>query len=137
MKVGVNMTLATILGLYLAFRVKQVLCDFFMQTSWMAYTKGKPLKEGGAKALFSHTAIHAVFTLLVVLLFAPKFWWLAFVDFVAHSVIDKGKAEIINRMEWSAKDYTYWWAFGVDQEMHNLTHLAFIILIVLDSGAKF
>jgi hypothetical protein len=128
------MSLFAILCLYLAFRVKQVMCDFFLQPSWMALAKGRPLKQGGVKALSIHAGIHAAFTLLVTLFFAPHFWWLGIVDFVVHSLVDKGKAMLNNKMGWTYKDNPYWWAFGLDQEAHNLTHLIYIIIIVVGLG---
>ena len=127
------MTLATILLLYLAFRAKQVICDFFLQSAWMALVKSRPFSEGGAKALVMHAGIHAIFTCLVVMLFAPQFWWLTGVDFFIHALIDKTKALLNNKMGWTYKDDAYWWAFGLDQEAHNLTHLAYIVLIVVNA----
>jgi len=127
------MGLGEILVLYLAFRVKQVVCDFFLQPSWMALLKGQP-EKGGARALFYHAGIHATFTLVLVLFFAPKLWWLGFVDFAVHSLIDKTKAALNHKTGWTYKDNAYWWAFGIDQEAHNLTHLGYIVAIVLQSG---
>jgi hypothetical protein len=131
------MSLFAILLLYLAFRVKQVVCDFFLQTSWMALTKGNPLTEGGAKALCAHAGVHGLGTLLVTLIFAPAFWWLGLVDFLVHAGIDKVKARINAKYNWTYKDTHYWWAFGLDQEAHNLTHLVYIIVIVMASGVPF
>ncbi len=128
------MGLVTILYLYLAFRAKQVICDFFLQPSWMALVKGRPLNQGGAKALFMHAGIHGVGTTLVVLMFMPALWWLGLLDFVIHSLIDKLKAMINNRNGWTYKDNAYWWAFGLDQEAHNLTHLVYIIVLIVASG---
>lgn len=130
------MSLTTILVLYLVFRFKQLVCDFFLQSSWMALVKGQPANRDGSKALFYHAAIHAVGTLIVALIFAPALWWLAGVDFIAHSIIDKSKAVLNHKMGWTYKDNAYWWAFGIDQELHNLTHLAYIVVIVLHSGAN-
>ena len=129
------MSLLEILLLYLAFRAKQLVCDFFLQTSWMALTKGNPMKEGGGRALFAHAGVHGAGTMLVVLIFAKAFWWLAPVDFVVHAAIDKLKAKINTKHGWTYKDTAYWWTFGIDQEAHNLTHLVYIIMIVLSSGA--
>lgn len=128
------MSLLDILILYLAFRAKQVICDFFLQTSWMASVKGGPFNMGGAKALGMHAGIHASFTFLLMLVFAPALWWLAAVDFLVHAGIDKLKGHITNTQGWTYKDNPYWWAFGIDQEAHNLTHLGYIVLIVLSSG---
>lgn len=128
------MSLLDILLLYLAFRAKQVICDFFLQTSWMANVKGSPFNMGGAKALGMHAGIHAAFTFVLMIVFAPAFWWLGAVDFVIHALIDKAKAAVTNRHEWTYKDNQYWWAFGLDQEAHNLTHLAYIIIVVQATG---
>ncbi len=129
------MTLTAILVLYLAFRAKQVICDFFLQSAWMALVKSQPFSAGGAKALFIHAGIHACFTFLIVMIFAPQFWWLGVADFCIHALIDKTKAMINGKMGWTYKDDAYWWAFGLDQEAHNLTHLAYIIIIVVSAGS--
>lgn len=131
------MTLIDILIIYLAFRAKQVICDFFLQTSWMAKVKGGPFNMGGAKALGAHAGIHSLFTFALVMAFAPELWWLGFVDLAAHGLIDKGKGWITNTNGWTYKDNPYWWAFGVDQEMHNLTHLCYIIAIIYSRGVDF
>lgn len=128
------MTLLDILIIYLAFRVKQVVCDFFLQTSWMALTKGNPLKEGGARALMAHAGVHGLGTLAVTAVFAMQFWWIAIVDFVVHAGIDKFKSVLNKKFGWTYSDTAYWWAFGIDQEAHNLTHLAYIVYIVLALG---
>jgi len=73
-----------LIALYLLFRLKHFACDFLFQTDWMALTKGKPGKEGYS-ALFTHTAIHAVGTVIVTVIFAPALWWLGLVDFVVHA----------------------------------------------------
>ena len=128
------MTLAELLLLYLAFRAKQVICDFFLQTQWMAETKGKPFTAGGAKALTMHAGIHGAFTFLLVVLFAPALWWLGLVDFAVHAAIDRAHAVIKAQRQWTNQDNRYWWALGLDQESHNITHLIYIVIIVLAAG---
>ena len=127
------MTLLSLLSLYICFRLKQFVCDFMLQTDWMALTKGKPGAEG-YRALFSHTAIHALGTFLIVMVFAPSLWWLAAVDFVVHSVIDRLKGRVTLMKNWKTTDTAFWWAFGLDQEAHNLTHMIYIILILAAQG---
>lgn len=127
------MTLVDILYLYLAFRAKQLTGDFLL-SSWSARDKSKPFNKGGFKALCIHVGVHAACAFIVLIIFAPQFWWLAIVDFVIHFWIDKGKAELNNKMGWTYNDNAYWRLFGIDQEAHNLTHLAYIIFIVLSSG---
>lgn len=127
------MTPLSLIALYLCFRAKQFGCDFLLQTDWMALTKGKPGKEG-YHALFSHTLIHGAATALIMLVFAPNLWWLGIVDLIVHSTVDRTKGILTNKCGWKPADTVFWWAFGVDQEMHNLTHLAYIIVIVMHNG---
>lgn len=122
-----------LLLIYIAFRVKHFVGDFILQTDWMAMTKGVSGKEG-YKALLSHTVIHAAGTFIVTLIFAPALWWLALVDFAVHTVIDRVKGRITKVKEWKPTDTVFWWAYGLDQELHNYTHLAFIVVIVLFKG---
>ena len=124
---------ASLLILYVLFRVKHFACDFLLQTDWMAMTKGKPGREGYT-ALLTHSAIHAIGTFAIVMLFAPQLWWLGPVDFAVHSVIDRIKGLFTYRMQWTPKDTVFWWTLGADQEAHNFTHLAYIVLIFLARG---
>ena len=127
------MTPLEILLLYIAFRLKQYACDFLLQTDWMALHKGQPGKEG-YKALFTHTAFHLGGTFILAMILAPSFWWLAFVDFVVHSVVDRVQGVISYKKGWAYTDKMFWWSFGLDQEAHNFTHLAYIMIIVVYSG---
>lgn len=127
------MSLFSLLGLYIAFRIKQYVCDFMLQTDWMAMTKGRPGREGYA-ALFTHTLIHGIGTGLIVLVFAPSLWWLALVDFCVHSFVDRVKGVMTYRQQWTPKQTVFWWTFGMDQEAHNFTHLAYIAVIIIHAG---
>lgn len=128
------MTPLELLLLYLAFRAKQVICDFFLQTAWMVTVKDKPFREGGLKALAMHAGIHAAFTFIIVLMFAPTLWWLGLVDFFVHGAVDKTRAVILARRGWSPQDSRYWWSFGLDQEAHNITHLIYILIMLWVMG---
>ena len=130
------MTLLTILFLYLAFRAKQFICDFVLQTDWMALNKGKPGTEG-LKPLLLHAAVHGAGTLLVVLIFAPALWWLGPVDVVIHALVDRFKGLLSYKKGWQTTDRWFWWSFGLDQEAHNLTHVAYMLLILAQAGVSF
>jgi hypothetical protein len=104
-----------------------------LQSDWMALNKGKPGKEG-YNALFSHTIIHAIGTLLIMLVFAPGLWWLAVVDLFIHSVVDRIKGIMTLQKGWQTQDTMFWWAFGADQELHNFTHIAYIAVIFASKG---
>ena len=123
----------SLLFLYIAFRLKQFSCDFLFQTDWMAYTKGKPGKEG-YRALFSHTLFHGAGTTLIALIFVPSLWWLGPVDFFVHSAVDRLKGMLTIQKGWQYTDRWFWWSFGLDQEAHNFTHLAYILLILAYLG---
>lgn len=127
------MTWEQILIIYLLFRLKQLTCDFFFQTSWMALKKGKALPEG-ALPLISHCAVHAAGTLIIMLVAMPALWWLAVVDFLIHAAIDRTAAVLRLRMGWTPDKSPFWWAIGVDQEAHNLTHLGYLVLMVKTAG---
>lgn len=127
------MSVLAVLGLYLSFRAKQFICDFVLQTDWMATTKGKPGVEG-YKALLSHALVHGAGTAVVVLAFAPSLWWLALVDVFIHGAIDRLKGIVTYQRGWQHTDRWFWWSFGLDQEAHNLTHFAYILIILALGG---
>jgi len=127
------MTYATLLILYLCFRLKHFLCDFILQSDWMALSKGEA-GPNGYKALFSHTAVHALGTGIILLIFAPGLWWLIPVDFVIHATIDRVKGIMTRKWQLAPKDKYFWWAYGLDQELHHLTHVGFIVVIALHAG---
>ncbi len=127
------MTVLTLITLYAAFRVKHFVCDFLLQTDWMAMNKGRPGREG-YKALVSHTVLHGAGTLLITLAFAPGLWWLGLVDFAVHSVVDRTKGLLTYNKGWKYTDRWFWWSFGLDQEAHNFTHLAYVIAIAAARG---
>ena len=127
------MTLFSIAVLYLLFRAKQFICDFLLQNDWMAMNKGKPGMEG-YKALISHCLVHAAGTLAIALLFAPSLWWLGLVDFIIHSLVDRFKGIVTYQKGWDYTDKWFWWTFGLDQEAHNLTHMAYLLIIIAHTG---
>ena len=127
------MTLLSILLLYLAFRAKQFICDFVLQTDWMALNKGKPGMEG-FKPLLVHSAVHGAGTFIVALIFAPAFWWLGLVDIIVHAAVDRFKGILSYRKGWQPTDRWFWWSFGLDQEAHNLTHVAYMLVILARTG---
>jgi len=128
-----DMTPLTILLLYISFRIKQFVCDFLLQTDWMAVSKGKPGPEG-VRALFSHTLVHAAGTGVICIIFEPSLWWLALVDLGVHSLVDRVKGVYTLHKHWTPKDTIFWWTLGLDQEAHNFTHLAYILAIIAASG---
>lgn len=110
---------------YLAFAAKHLVGDYLLQTTGIARRKG--CADGWRGALLAHAATHAAGTLLIVLVVAPTLWWLSVVDLIVHAGIDRTKAIVARG--WTMGEPRFWWAFGIDQTAHQLTHFAFVILI--------
>ena len=127
------MSVLTLLLLYIAFRIKHYICDFGLQTNWIAANKGLPSQDGN-KALLFHILPHAVGTTLIALAFTPSLWWLGIVDFLVHWLIDKGKAMLTLAMKWKTTDRWFWLTLGFDQELHNFTHLAYMVYMIYYAG---
>lgn len=68
---------------------KHFLADFPLQTVYML-GKGKS-GLSWIMPLAAHSAVHMIFTALILLCFKPSLVWLAFVEFVAHFLIDRIK----------------------------------------------
>lgn len=124
-----SLLLGDFVAVYLAFRFKHLTADYFLQTKWMAV--GKTAPAHWMVPLFSHAAVHGLGTTLIALAFAPALWWLGLVDIAVHASIDRVKAIPACGAQWRPDQSAFWWCHGVDQEAHNLTHLAFVAAIVL------
>lgn len=112
---------------------KHLFADFMLQTVYM-------LGKGKAGTAFilplsAHCAVHAGFSLVIILMFNPSMYWLAGVEFVCHFVIDRLKClyklpagtwapEL--RGQYLSKYYT---AFGIDQWAHAITYISLGYLI--------
>lgn len=106
---------------------KHVLCDFLLQTRWMAMGKESP--TGWAKPLLVHCCIHGAAATLCMLAFAPAFWFLGLVDFAIHLSADRFKGYCVATYRLTGKDTWFWWLLGIDQSIHHLTDFGFAVLI--------
>jgi hypothetical protein len=116
-------------ALYVAFTIKHLLADFIFQTNWMA--QGKTQAQGWLAPLAAHAGIHALLTLLLALALLPSLWWLGLVDFVVHTIIDRGKALATRGLGLHETDNAWWWLLGLDQALHALTHFSFVLALLL------
>lgn len=124
--------------LLVLFQLKHFLADFPLQTPAML---GKFNREGWLKPLAQHAYVHAIITLAIASFYLglrgdvatiPYFtltWGLALFDFLAHGTMDRIKAspDLLGRYKITEK--YFWWALGLDQMWHHLTH--YIIIGVL------
>ncbi|MEM7252894.1 MAG: DUF3307 domain-containing protein [Pseudomonadota bacterium] len=122
-------TIITIFGLLVAFQVKHFVADFPMQREYMLR---KTLPGWSFLVpLLVHCGVHAIGTLIIVLVVNPTMWWLAAMDFAIHFVMDRIKAS--PRYLGRFNDITrpaYWNCFGIDQMVHHLTGYAIIWILV-------
>jgi Protein of unknown function (DUF3307) len=106
---------------------KHVLCDFLLQTRWMAHGKDTP--TGWGKPLLAHCAIHGVVTTLCLLAFAPACWFFGVLDFIIHLCADGAKRHYVATFRLTAKDSVFWWLLGLDQSTHHLTDFGLALLL--------
>src|SRR5438045_4576009 len=82
-----SIPVGALIGWMLLLTAKHIVADFFLQNSWMAI--GKDQKTGWEMPLLAHCLVHLVTSLLLILVFAPRFWFVAFIDFALHMTIDR------------------------------------------------
>jgi hypothetical protein len=112
-----------------AFSLKHFLADFVLQTKWIAL--GKDRRDAWLMPLGAHVATHAGLAFAIILVVAPRLWWLALVDFAVHFTIDRGKSIVSRWGQWGPQDGPYWWLFGFDQLLHQLTNIALAVALLV------
>jgi Protein of unknown function (DUF3307) len=115
--------------LYAVFIMKHLVADFLLQTTWMA--QGKERSSDWLAPLSVHSAVHAVLTGTITVAVAPALWWLTVVDFLIHATIDRSKGVVTKRLGVAPfTDARWWWIFGIDQSLHQLTHLGYAVVLM-------
>jgi len=111
-------------ALFLLF-VKHFFCDFPLQTSpWIYRNKGIYFHPGG----IAHSAIHALGTWLVLVLFIGEQAWIyALLDFIVHYHIDWGKMQLNKRYGLHPDNSNWFWILlGLDQLAHHITYFVIV-----------
>ncbi len=106
---------------------KHVIADFVLQNSWMAL--GKDQKTGWALPLLVHCLVHFVLALALILIIAPRFWFVAVIDFAIHITIDRTKGLVSSNFGVTLEHPWFWTLIGVDQALHHLTGFALSIFM--------
>lgn len=120
--------------LLLAFFTKHYLADFPLQTVYML-GKGKKGFDW-ILPLTSHAGVHFLFTLVIILIYNPNLYYLSFIDFIFHFIIDRIKATYrLKEGTWEAHEKgkllsKYYNALGLDQYAHALTYILIIHLLI-------
>ena len=108
-----------LVGWMLVLIVKHIIADFVLQNSWMAI--GKDQKSGWALPLLAHCLVHLAVATALILIIAPRFWFVALIDFAIHITIDRAKGFCASTFEVTVEHPWFWTLIGVDQALHHLT----------------
>lgn len=122
-----------LLLLLCGFQIKHFVADYLLQTHRMIMEKASFQKPGG----YVHVAIHAVGTLLILLLAGVPLLLTALLvagEAVAHYLIDYGKANWSCRQPPDIAKASFWAAHGADQLLHRLTYTLMIYVVVVSHG---
>src|SRR5258708_3860158 len=87
---SLSVPVAALAGWMLLLTFKHIIADFVLQTSWMAI--GKDQKTGWALPLLAHCLVHLAVATTLILIIAPRFWFVALVDFAIHITITRANA---------------------------------------------
>ena len=114
------------------FQIKHFVADFPLQREYML----RKTQSGWdfVLPLSVHCLVHSSLTLAIVLYFNPALWWLCFVDFSVHFIMDRIKSgpKYLGRFNDKSKP-GFWNSLGLDQMVHHFTNY-FIIWVLLTSG---
>jgi len=108
-----------LVGWMLVLTVKHIIADFVLQNSWMAI--GKDQKRGWALPLLAHCLVHLAVATALILMIAPRFWFVALIDFAIHITVDRAKGFCASTFEVTVEHPWFWTLIGVDQALHHLT----------------
>jgi hypothetical protein len=114
-----SVPVGALVGWMLVLTFKHVIADFVLQNSWMAL--GKDQKSGWALPLLAHCLVHLAVALALILIIAPRFWFLALVDFAIHIIVDRAKGLVSSTFDVTVEHPWFWTLIGVDQALHHLT----------------
>jgi hypothetical protein len=116
-----------LVGWMLLLTGKHIVADFFLQSSWMAI--GKDQKTGWALPLLAHCLVHLAVALPLILIVAPRFWFVAFIDFAIHITVDRAKGLVTSTFDVKLEHPWFWSLIGVDQALHHLTGFGLAIFM--------
>lgn len=126
---GISLQTDQLLWLLFFLQIKHLAADFVLQPREWQKNKGDYPSSGGAK----HALLHAVLTGAVLFAFSVSFSLVAIIfvlEAIVHFHIDWVKAKLVREWELAFTHSKYWWLFGLDQCLHQLTYLGIVLLLV-------
>src|SRR4029077_8269202 len=124
-----SVPVGALVGWMLLLTVKHVIADFVLQNSWMAI--GKDQKTGWAQPLLAHCLVALGVSMALILVVAPRFWFVALIDFAIHITVDRAKGICASSFGVTLeKAHPWFWRLiGVDQALHHLTGFGLAIFM--------
>ena len=122
-----SVPVGALVGWMLLLTFKHIIADFVLQNAWMAH--GKDQRHGWALPLLVHCAVHLAVALVLIVIVAPRFWFVAFIDFAIHITVDRAKGLVSSRFGMTPEHPWFWTLIGVDQALHHLTGFALSIFM--------
>jgi hypothetical protein len=129
----VSQDVKLLLAVLLFLQLKHFICDFILQTPYQFLNKGKYGHPGG----IIHAGMHALASIPIFFLIPvgfPVAIGIVAGEFIAHYHIDWTKEQTVKRKRWKFPQAEYWWTFGADQGMHQLTYLAMAAILASVAG---
>jgi hypothetical protein len=122
-----------VLATLLILQIKHFVADFVLQTPYQFLNKGKYGHPGG----IIHAGIHALGSLFAFFVITPSLRLgiaIFACEFVAHYHIDWLKERTVKRQQWVFPQAEFWWTFGADQVLHQLTYLVMAGVLAWGAG---
>ena len=119
-----------LVGWMLLLTFKHIIADFVLQNGWMAH--GKDQKKGWALPLLVHCLIHLTVAMVLILMLAPRFWFVALIDFAIHITVDRAKGLVTANLRVDRDHPWFWTLIGVDQALHHLTGFGLSIFMAMN-----
>lgn len=122
-----------LLAVLLFLQLKHFICDFVLQTPYQFLNKGKYGHPGG----IIHSGLHALTSIPIFFLIPVKLpvaIGIVLGEFIVHYHIDWMKEQTVKRKRWKFPQAEYWWTFGADQGLHQLTYLAMAAILASVAG---
>jgi hypothetical protein len=122
-----------ILSALVILQLKHYLCDFMLQSPYQYLNKGRYGHPGGV----IHAGLHALTSAVAFLVIPPSLLLGAAIvvgEFVVHYHIDWLKEQTVRRRKWVFPQAEFWWTFGADQVLHQLTYLAYVAILATAAG---
>ncbi|MFN0114069.1 MAG: DUF3307 domain-containing protein [Paracoccaceae bacterium] len=113
----------SILWLLVLLQIKHAVADFCLLTPYMLANRMRYGHPGG----LAHVGVHLIGTALALTILRtplPLTAALLIAEGLFHYHVDFAKARWVKRSGVTPKDALYWYAFGADQALHQLSYLA-------------